>query len=183
MDVPGALAEALKDVYPYTYFVKAWEVGGGYNGNMLLSKYEILETKDIVLNPGTPDDSSDEGRAFLRAMLNVNGATVDVFFGWMKGNMWGDFAPYVKASEADAWVVTGYIAYASPEKSGIETALGQTISAAFEHYAITGGGYHFCNIISSANGTFSDVKREACSDRFGATADPLYQADITFDFT
>ena len=52
----------------------------------MLTVYEIKETEKIVLNAGTPDNSSDEGRAFGRAMLAVNGKTVDVFFGWMSSN-------------------------------------------------------------------------------------------------
>ena len=181
MDVPGAIAEALKEVYPYSYWVDAWEVAGGTAGHLLLSKYEILETEKIVLNAGTPDDGKNEGRAFMRAMLSVSGKTVDVFFGWMSDNYWTTFAPYIKESKADAWVATGHLRYANPEKKGIEDALGQPISCAFNAWN-EGGNTHWCNIISSANGTFSDVKREACTDRFGANADPLYQATITFTF-
>jgi hypothetical protein len=182
MDVPGAIAEALKDVYPYSYWVDAWEIAGGTCGHLMLSKYEIKETEKIVLNAGTPDNSSNEGRAFGRAMLAVNGKTVDVFFGWMSSNYWSTFGSVVGASKADAWVVTGHMVYANPEFSGIQAAIGEPISAAFEHYLNNEGGYHFCNIISSGNGTFSGAKYEKCNDRFGANADPLYQATVTFAF-
>ena len=182
MDVPGAIADALKEVYPYSYWVDAWEVDGGTNGHLLLSKYEIVETEKIVLNVGEADNNSNEGRAYGRAMLNVNGATVDVFFGWMSSNYWSTFGSIVGSSTADAWVVVGQMAYANPEFSGIQNAIGEPISAAFEHYKNNEGGYHFCNILSSGNGTFSGAKYEACTDRFGANADPLYQATITFTF-
>lgn len=183
-DVPGSIAEALKEVYPYSYWIDVWEFGTGTTGHLLLSKYEILETEKIVLNAGEANNTSNEGRAYGRAMLDVNGATVDVFFGWMSSNYWSTFGPIVGASKADAWVVTGHMAYASPEFSGIQAAIGEPISAAFEHYNIDGvpGTYHMCNIISSGNGTFSNAKREACTDRFGKNADPLYQANITFTF-
>jgi endonuclease/exonuclease/phosphatase family metal-dependent hydrolase len=182
MDVPGAIAEALKDVYPYSYWVDAWEIAGGTCGHLMLSKYEIKETEKIVLNAGTPDNSSNEGRAFGRAMLAVNGKTVDVFFGWMSSNYWSTFGSIVGASKADAWVVTGHMSYAGPEFSGVQTAIGEPISAAFEHYLNNEGGYHMCNILSSGNGTFSGAKYEKCNDRFGANADPLYQATVTFTF-
>ena len=178
MDVPGAISEALKSVYPYSYTMQVNSVDGGYECHLLLSKYEILETEDIALGNETGDYV---GVGYARAMLAVDGLDVDVFFGWMnKQNFWSELAPYVKASEADAWVVVGEMAYAFPEKSGIESALGQTISAAYEHYGKTEGGYHYCNILSSNNGTFSNAKYEACTDRFGDRADPLYQAVITF---
>jgi formate C-acetyltransferase len=92
------------------------------------------------------------------------------------------FGSVVGASKADAWVVTGHMVYANPEFSGIQAAIGEPISAAFEHYLNNEGGYHFCNIISSGNGTFSGAKYENCNDRFGANADPLYQATVTFAF-
>ena len=175
-DIPGALATALKSVYPYSYFVKTNAQGAGYDGHLLLSKYEIKETADIALGSG-----NEAGTGYARAKLDVDGTSVDVFFGWMNHtNYWSGLAPAVKASTADAWVVVGDMAYARPEKGGIEALLGQTISAAYPSYAITGGGYHMCNIISSSNGTFSNVNREACTDRFGGRADPLYQATITF---
>ena len=144
----------------------------------MLSKYEIKETEKIVLNAGTPDNSSDEGRAFGRAMLDVKGTTVDVFFGWMSDNYWTTFAPYIKASEADIWIATGHLRYANPEKKGIEEILGETISCAFNAWN-EGGNTHWCNIISSNNCTISNVKREVCNDRFGANADPLYSATVT----
>ncbi len=186
-DVPAALAAALAETYPHAWYGQTWQCDENqYMGILILSKYEILEHETVIYNEGTFYGAASfvEGRGFVRAMLDVNGIAVDVFVSHMGSQEeWdGDngFAAMIKESTADAWIATGNMRYANPEKSGIESKLGQTISCAFEGYAISGGGYHMCNIIGGAsNVTISNGVRDTNVSVYGAHADPLYSATVT----
>ena len=161
--------------YPYSYFAPVWDKANtdtsaeniGFMGHLILSKYPIVETEVILQNSDARTNAkTTEDRGVLRAMLNVNGMTVDVFGcqvadktqGWVTSETNKGLADIIKASKADTWIVAGNMYFASQGLSDIKTAVGDNniVAACPDRYSFEGGNlWSQTNVIAKGGMTFT----------------------------
>ena len=171
------VAEMIADLpeYPHSYFAPSWDKANtdtsaeniGYVGHLILSKYPIVETDVILQNSDARTNAKGtEDRGVLRAMLNVNGMTVDVFGcqvggkdqGWTTTATNKGLADIIKASKADTWVVAGNMYFASKGLAAIRTDVGDAnvVAACPDRYTFEGKTlWTQTNIIAEGGNTFT----------------------------
>ena len=164
-NVVEALADAMD--YPFYYYAPAWnQIDGadmtvsndGTYGNLILSRYPIVSSENLVYHQGTTADSSNEGRGAGHVVLDVEGKLVDVYFTEVTNeNSWAELAQ-VFEPENELWFIMGI---GKNTVSGIQSALDDTTV----HAAVSGHTRE--NIYSNDKVTFTTSSKQAVSGTIG----------------